>query len=102
MGYNDNGMKIKRSDNAVWRVIDDDIVVLLPEEAGLHALTGCGSRIWELIEGEISISEIIQGICNEYEVEPQKAKEEITEFVHKLESVKLIEIIPAANMEAGR
>lgn len=97
-----NAMKVKRSDGAVWRVIDGEVVVLLPEEAGIHALTGCGSRIWELIEEETAISEIVKRICAEYEVEPQRAREEVTEYVHKLEAMKLVEIIPAASEEASR
>ena len=97
-----NAMKVRRSDDAVWRVIDGEVVVLIPEEAALHALTGCGSRVWELIEEETAISEIIQRICAEYEVEPQRAREEVTEYVHKLEAMKLVEIIPAASEEASR
>ena len=94
-------MKVKRSDDAVWRVIDGEVVVLLPEEAGIHALTGCGSRVWELIEEETAISEIIKSICAEYEVEPQRAREEITEYVHKLEAIKIVEILPSASEEAS-
>ena len=88
-------MRVRRSDKAVCRVIDGDIVLLIPEEAMLHALTGCGSRVWELTEGETAVSEIIQRICEEYEVELTRASEEITEFVHKLIEMKLVEIVPA-------
>lgn len=94
-----NGMKVKRNEDAIWRVIDDEIVVLLPEGAQLHALKGCGSRIWELIEAEISVSKIVQMICDEYEVEPQRAREEVINFVHKLEALKLIETNPATDKE---
>ena len=97
-----NGMKVKRSDEAVWRVIDGEIVVLLPEERVLHALTGCGSRVWELIEGETTISEIVQKICAEYEVEPQRAREEVNEFVNKLADKKMVDIVPVAGEEAIR
>ena len=101
MDFN-NGMKVKRNDEAVWRVIDGEIVVLLPEERALHALTGCGSRVWELIEEETAISEIVQKICAEYDVEPQRAREEIIEYVHKLEAMKLVDIVPVAGEEAIR
>jgi Cdc6-like AAA superfamily ATPase len=97
-----NGMKVKRNDEAVWRVIDGEVVVLLPEERALHALTGCGSRVWELIEEETAISEIVQKICAEYDVEPQRAREEITEYVNKLEAMKLVDIVPVAGEEAIR
>ena len=91
-----NSKKIKRNGSAVWRVIDDEIVVLVPEGAMVHALTGCGSRVWELIEGETTISEIIQRICDEYDVEAQRAEEEITQFICSLLDNKLVEIVPKA------
>ena len=97
-----NGMKVKRNDEAVWRVIDGEVVVLLPQERALHALTGCGSRVWELIEGETTILEIVDRICAEYEVEPQRAREEITEYVNKLADKKLVDIVPVAGEEAIR
>ena len=96
-----NGLKIKRNDNAIWRVIDDEIVVLLPEGAQLHALKGCGSRIWELIEEETPVSKIIEQICDEYEVEPKRAREETIDFLHKLEAMKLVEMTPATDKETN-
>ena len=68
----------------------------------LHALTGCGSRVWELIEEETAVVDIVQRIYDEYEVEPQRATEDITEFIHKLAAMKLVEIVPAAVGEASR
>ncbi len=97
-----NTMKVKRSGSAISRVIDGEVVVLLPDEGMIHALKGCGSRVWELIEEETPILEIVQKICAEYEVEPQKAREEIDEFVHKLAAMKLVEIMPAESKEVSR
>ena len=87
-------MKIKRNETAVWRVIDGDVVLLIPEEAILHALTGCGSRVWELIEGETTLSTVVAQICAEYEVDPERAGDEIAEFIQKLISMNLAEAIP--------
>ena len=97
---NNNSKKIKRNESAVWRVIDDEIVVLVPEAAMVHALTGCGSRVWELIEGETAVSGIIQRICDEYDVERQRAEGEINQFIHSLLDNKLVEIVPMAIEEA--
>jgi hypothetical protein len=94
---NNNGIKVKRNEKAVWRVIDGEVVVLIPEEGMLHALTGCGSRVWELIEGETAVSDISDIICQEYDVEPEKAEAEISEFMHNLEFLNLLEIVPEAS-----
>ena len=97
-----NAMKVKRTGDAISRVIDGEVVILLADESMIHALKGCGSRVWELIEEETAILEIVQKICAEYEVEPQRAREEIDEFVHKLAAMKLVEIVPAESKEMSR
>jgi len=96
-----NGMNVRRNEDAIWRLIDDEIVILLPEGAQLHALKGCGSRIWEFIQEKKSVLKIVQMICDEYEVEPQIAREETIDFLHKLEAMKLIEITPATDKETN-
>jgi hypothetical protein len=91
----DNGsLKVKRSDEAIWRVIDGEVVILIPHQSALHALSGCGGRIWELIEDEISVPELVETICAEYEVEPEKAKNDLVEYIDKLEELNLVEKIP--------
>jgi hypothetical protein len=89
---NDGDMKVKRSDRAISRLVDGDIVVLVPETPMLHALGGCGIRIWELIEKETSVSDLVDVICDEYEVEPEIARKDIIEFIKELETLKLAEI----------
>jgi hypothetical protein len=91
---NNNAIKIKRSEVAVWRIIDGEVVILAPEGASINALTGCGGRIWELIEEETTIPEITSTICNEYEVEPEQAEQDIIEFIHKLAKMKLVDVRP--------
>jgi dissimilatory sulfite reductase (desulfoviridin) alpha/beta subunit len=95
-------MKIKRSDNAVSRTIDGEVVVLLPEAATIHALSGCGNRIWELIEEETTVSEIVQKIWEEYDVTLERAQEEITTFIDKLTAAKLVEIVVASKETSRR
>ena len=96
----DNGsLKVKRSDEAIWRVIDGEVVILLPHESALHALSGCGGRIWELIEDEVSIPELVDTICSEYEVEPERAGKDVCEYIDKLEELQLLRKIPAKAKE---
>ena len=88
-------LKLKRSDDVVWRVIDNEVVLLTPNDVSLHALIGCGSRIWELIGEGIEFSDVVRCICEEYEVEPERACKDIIDFVKKLEAMHVIETMPA-------
>jgi hypothetical protein len=99
---NDGMMRVKRSDKAVCRIIDDEVVILIPEKGILYALGGCGSRVWELIDGTATVSEIINIICDEYEVEPERAREDINEFIKDLTKLDLVELITEASEEINR
>jgi hypothetical protein len=98
---NDDSIRVQRNENIVWRIIDDEVVVLVPENNTLHALGGCGDRVWELIEKETTISEIVNVICDEYEVEPERARKDITQFVHKLKGLKLARFLNESGEEDG-
>jgi hypothetical protein len=94
--------RVIRNEQAICRVIDGEVVVLLPEDATLHALTGCGSRVWEIIDGGATIFEIAQKICEEYEVEPETAIKDITEFIRKLANMNLVQIVSVVSEGANR
>ena len=98
----DGIMKVKRNDKAVCRIIDEEVVILIPEKGILYALGGCGSRVWELIDGKANVSEIISVVCDEYEVEPEKAREDIREFIADLTKLDLVELVTEASEEMNR
>lgn len=89
---NENSTRVKRKKNAISRIIDGEVVILIPNEKFLHALGGCGIRIWELIENETSVSDLVDIICDEYEVEPEVARKDIIDFVNELKALNLAEI----------
>jgi len=93
--------KVKINEGIVWRVIDDEVVVLSPLNVSMHALTGCGSRIWELIEQESEGPAIIATICREYEVEPDQAEKEIIGFIQGLAEHGMIEISSSVPKEGA-
>ena len=94
--------RVKRSADAVWRVIDGEVVILFPQESALHALTGCGSRIWQLLEEETTVPDVVSSICEEYDVERERAAEEVSAYIDRLESMNLIDVIPVEEKEPIR
>jgi hypothetical protein len=97
----DGDMIVKRSDKAVCRLIDGDVVILIPEEGILYAVGGCGSRVWELIDGKSTVAEIVKVIYDEYEVEPERARLDIIEFINDLSNLDLVEVVTEVNERAS-
>ena len=52
-----------------------------------------GSRIWELIDGNTSIVNIIETLTNEYEVDEETCENTVMEFLGRLKDAELIKVL---------
>ena len=68
------------------RVVEDEAVLVLPERGEVKVLNKVGARIWELADGQRSVSEIAALICQEYDVDLEVATSDALEFLAELES----------------
>ena len=59
---------LQRNERLAWRVLEGEVVVLYPEEGTLHRLNGTGTRLWELLDGQRSLSDIGTAMVDEYQV----------------------------------
>lgn len=73
-----------RSDRTAWRTIEEEAVIVMPEESQVKVLNATGSRIWELCDGTHSLSVIARRIADEFSVGPEEAEEDVTDFVRAL------------------
>ena len=61
------------------KLADVNAIYLLQDDVAL--------RIWGLIDGKKKVAEIVDVIVNEFDVNPQKASEDIVEFFRQLEQI---------------
>jgi len=66
------------------RVIDGEAVLILSEVSEINVLNEVGARIFELSDGNHTISHIVQTINDEYDVSPEQAEQDVLEFIHRL------------------
>ena len=52
-----------------------------------------GSRIWELIEGNTPIVNIIETLTNEYDVDEETCESTVMEFLGRLKNADLIKVV---------
>jgi glycerol-3-phosphate O-acyltransferase len=70
--------------SAIGRTIDDEAVLVLPEQGQVKVLNEVGARIWALADGTRTVRDIVDTICTEYEVEPAQAEADTLDFVARL------------------
>ena len=90
---------LTQSSRTAWRVYDGEAVVLWPDDSTLNTLNAIGTLIWESADGKTPVSAIVARICEEFDVDPERAERDTTAFIAKLRARGLLtvsETIPQA------
>lgn len=83
--------KIPMKKSELWkRLSDDEGVVVDTVRAVEHTLNDTALRIFELCDGESTISDIAQKMTKEYEVDFEKARQDVTKCLAKLEELNVV------------
>ncbi|GGZ00354.1 MULTISPECIES: lasso peptide biosynthesis PqqD family chaperone [Shewanella] len=84
--------KLRRKPDQIFTDMDGDTVMMVPETGNYFGISGTGSRIWELLEAPQSITDIVEQICNEYEVTEQQCQQDTLSFCQSLVDNQLVDI----------
>lgn len=78
-------------DNITYRIIDNEAVILNLDNGYYYSLNEVGTRIWQMIEKEKKLIEILSSLNEEYQVDEKILKDDLISLVKDLEKEKLIE-----------
>ena len=78
------GMTPRRHPDAAFRIVDDNGVVVLPGVGEVQLLNPSGARIWELLDGSNSITDIARKLATEFNVTEEQARGDTETFVDNL------------------
>ncbi len=73
--------KIRHSEEVAFRVIDGSAVLVTSNEAALYWLNPVATRIWELADGSRRATEISDAICEEFEVDGERALSDVNDMI---------------------
>jgi hypothetical protein len=83
------------AENLRVREVDDETVFLTESGREVLSLNAVGSFIWRQIDGNHSLRDIVDIVCQEYEVGPERAEADLRTFVAELEEHQLLRLAPA-------
>jgi hypothetical protein len=75
---------LSRNPDAAFRVYEGQATVVLPGRSEVKVLNEVGSRIWEAIDGRRSLGQILEDVLREFDIGPDQARADLTEFVAAL------------------
>ena len=76
--------------DAVGHIVDDQAVVVVPEHGSVKVFNEVGTRIWECIDGKLTIAEIIKLICDEFDIDLTTAEEDVLAFTNNILEMDII------------
>jgi hypothetical protein len=81
-----------QSPRTAWRVYDGEAVILWPDDSTLNTLNAVGTLIWESADGKSPLSAIVARICEEFDVDPERAERDTMAFIAKLRARGLMTV----------
>jgi len=88
----------KRPDVVSRRIAGEAVLVPVRSQVAeidsLFTLNEMGSLVWDLLDGERTVSQIAEVICESHEVTAEEATRDLLEFLAALESAGLIDCAP--------
>ena len=80
-----------------WREIDDETVIISPNDSVMHELNDTGSFLWKNIDGKKSAAELAELLVQNYEVAPDVALSDTQSLLEEMSSRKLVLCVPATS-----
>ncbi len=81
----------RRKGDVIYRLIDDEAVVVRTGTSEVLGLNAVGARILELIDGEITVSALIERLEDEYEVEHAQLEADVELFLREMSDGGVLE-----------
>ncbi|HEY1292378.1 MAG TPA: PqqD family protein [Chloroflexota bacterium] len=86
-----NSVTLAANQNAAFAVLDDGAVLLNVQTGRYFGLDDVATHLWkQLLEGA-SEAQLVDSVLAEYDVEPERARGDVTNFLQRLEVLGLLQ-----------
>ncbi len=85
---------VVRGAGPLTAAVDDEILMLSPEQGAYFGLNEVGARVWELMASPRSVAEVRRLLAAEYEIDERVCRADTIEFLRQLEQARLIDVDP--------
>jgi len=85
-------MRILLPKEVVWTKLGEEVAILNSETGTYFGLDPVGSRIWCLMADGAPIDEVVSTLLAEYQVDEQRARDDLRELINQLVTRSLVRI----------
>ena len=83
----------KIDEGLVARKVNDDFLIVDQNNGKIHQLNISAAFIWEQCDGKNAIGEIAEKTFEKFEIDPDKAREDVHSTLEKLTGLNLIKLL---------
>ena len=87
---------LERTADIRYRLVGDEAVVVRQTTAEIAGLNEVAARLFDLLDGELTVTEIVESVLEEYEVERDRLQGDALELLDRLEEMGLVAERPGA------
>lgn len=80
----------KIAPDLIWRLLDDDAVVVSPAGGDVRVLNGIGTIVWKQLAEDKSMEEIVEHLVTLFEVSADQARMDLESFINELRERDLV------------
>ncbi len=81
---------VRNDEKTAYRIVNGEAVVVNLKESTFHTLNPVATFIWEQADGQTKAKQMIEKICQEFEVDWDTAEKDCLEFLGELISKGLV------------
>jgi hypothetical protein len=84
---------VARSPDTVSRIIGEEAVIILPELGELKVVNEVGARLWNLVDGQKTVADLVDIICEEYDVDHDRGKQDVLNFLQQMIDKRILIVV---------
>jgi len=84
---------VAKSPDTVSRIIGEEAVIILPGMGELKVTNDVGARLWELADGQKTVADLVDILCEEYTVDRDQAEKDALVFLQQMVDKSMLIVV---------
>jgi len=81
---------ILKNERVPWRIIEGEAILVKVDSGEVIHLNEVAAEVWRIIDGKRKISEIVDHIQKDFDVDREQAEKDTIEFIKSLSNINLV------------
>jgi hypothetical protein len=81
-----------RNKTIVYQIVNDEAVLVLPEEGHVKVLNKVGAFIWQQVDSQKTVKDIVEQVVGGFDVGPEQAARDTLAFLEELATKAVLEV----------